>query len=115
MRKIGRTFMSAAMMCFIPSCGYDYDTELVTMRRGESYRGYRLAGVEAEGVRLQRLSPGEAGSTFYSRTGRPHMGGSHSLGNNESVRVVSVDPVLQQAGLEFGWLDGVGPLTMPPF
>ena len=40
------------------------------------------------------------------------MGGSHSLGNDESVRVISVDPAAQQAEFRFGWLDWVGPLTL---
>lgn len=97
------------------SCGYDYDSKEVTLKRGESYRGYRLSKIEADGVRLHRIASGGSGSTFYSREGRPHMRGSHSLGNNESVRVVSVDPAAQRADLEFMWLDWVGPLTMPPF
>lgn len=93
---------------------YDYDHQQVSLSRGEAYRGYELTKVEEDGVRLHSLGSGGTGSTFYSREGRPHMGGSHSLGNNESVRVVSVDPAAQKADLEFMWLDWVGPFTLPP-
>jgi hypothetical protein len=93
---------------------YDYDQQLVSLSRGEAYRGYELTKVEKDGVRLHSLASGGTGSTFYSREGRPHMGGSHSLGNNESVRVVSVDPAAEKADLEFMWLDWVGPFTLPP-
>lgn len=101
--------------CLLVSCGYDYDSKQVTLKRGEGYRGHRLSKVEADGVRLVTLGSEEYGSTFYSRAGRPHMNGFHSLGNNEDMRVVSVDPAAQKADLEFMWLDWVGPLTMPPF
>ena len=103
------------LSCLLISCGYDYDSKQVTLNRGESYRGYRLSKVEDDGVRLVTIGSEEYGSTFYSRTGRPHMNGFHSLGNNEDMRVVSVDPTAQKADLEFMWLDWVGPLTMPPF
>jgi hypothetical protein len=61
------------LMC---SCAYDYDSGEVTLKRGESYRGHGLSGVEADGVRLDGLASGGSGSTFYSREGRPHMGGN---------------------------------------
>jgi len=85
------------------------------LARGESFRGRTLVKVERDGVRLARSANREAGSTFYSVEGRSHMGGSHSLGNNESVRIVSLDPRAQKAELEFSWLESVGRLTMPPF
>jgi len=99
----------------LSSCGYDYDEQQVVLARGESFRGRTLVKVESDGVRLTRSADREAGSRFYSLEGRSHMGGSHSLGNNESVRIVSLDPRAQKAELEFSWLESVGPLTMPPF
>lgn len=110
---------SFAMGVVLPvlSCScdvYDYDYQRVNLGRGEVYRGYELAKVEVDGVRLRRQSSEGIASTFYSTSGRPHMRGSHSLGNNQSVRVLSVDPAAQRADLEFGWLDWVGPLTLPP-
>jgi hypothetical protein len=100
---------------FFSSCDvYDYEYKQVSLSRGDAYRGYELTRVQADGVRLRRQSSGSSNSTFYSTVGRPHMGGSHSLGNNESVRVVSVDPAAQAAELKFGWLDWVGPFTLSP-
>ncbi len=116
-RRRGSTLLvGAALSMLTSSCEvYHYDDEEVTLRRGEVYRGYELSQVAADGVSLRRQSSGPTASTFYSTTGRPHMKGSHPLGNNESVRVISVDPAAQRAELEFGWLDRVAPVAMPPF
>ena len=105
-----------ATVATLSSCGYDYDSESVTLGRGDSHRGYKLSRVQDDGVQLQRSTgDGLSDPRFYSLVGRPHMRGSHSLGNNEHMRILSVDPFGQKAELEFTWLDWVGPLTMPPF
>jgi hypothetical protein len=105
----------AILTLILSSCDvYDYDYKQVSLSRGDAYRGYELTRVQADGVRLRRQSSGNNASAFYSTVGRSHMGGSHSLGNNESVRVISLDPAAQQAELRFGWLDWVGPFTLPP-
>jgi hypothetical protein len=107
---------TAIQATILSSCEvYDYDSKKVTLGRGEAYRGYELSKVEADGVRLRRQSSDSTASTFFSTAGRSHMGGSHSLGNNLSLRVISVDPPAQEADLEFTWLDWVAPWTMPPF
>ncbi|MCW1926304.1 hypothetical protein OKA05_27365 [Luteolibacter arcticus] len=116
MKRFGSAVVMLAWAGGLGSCGTDYDRERVTLVRGEAHRGYKLTKVERDGVRLARVSTEERdGSTFYSVAGRSHMGGSHSLGNNEHLKILAVDPGAQRAELEFSWLDWVGPLTMPPF
>lgn len=115
MKRLRSALLLPVLAAGLSSCWHDYDTERFDVKRGEYVRGYRVENVKRDGVSLSRVHQKRKYTTFYSKEGRPHMGGSHSLGNNESMKVLWTDPAAHRAGLEFSWLDSVGPLTMPPF
>jgi hypothetical protein len=51
----------------------------------------------------------------YKRMNPDRASGGHSLGNNQHLYIISLDPEKQSALLKFSWLDSVGILTIPPF
>ncbi len=111
---------SALCVTFIPSCGYDYDSKKVKIHRGENFhsglnRHYTLKKISSESITIRGVGKDSSYNRKLSTAGRFGKGEPFNLGNNESLQILSVDPVSQSADLQLMWLDSVGFLTMPPF
>lgn len=117
--KLWSVFVPALSFGMI-SCGYDYDSETITLREGQvlltHHNGrYRLDRVESESITLSDKDRRIRQGWTLSANGRWGGGEPHSLGNNESLKILKTDPDTKTADLELIWLDKVGLLTMPPF
>jgi hypothetical protein len=119
-RSKRRSVLVLALSCGLTSCGYDYDSEEITLQEGQilstHHNGrYRLDRVESESITLSDADRSIGQGWKLSTMGRWGGGEPHALGNNESLKILNVDPDSKIAELELRWLDWVGPLTMPPF
>lgn len=79
---------------------------------------YKVKSVTADAIIISDVTSSEASfreDWKLSASGRWGGGEPHSLGNNESLKIISIDSIDKTARIELMWLDWVGPLTMPPF
>jgi hypothetical protein len=85
-----------------------------TERNGD----FKVNSVAADAIFISEIAPSEGSfrqNWKLPASGRWRRGEPHSLGNNESLKIISIDSNEKTAALELMWLDWVGPLTMPPF
>lgn len=112
-------FLTALMT----SCGAHYASRQMTVSKGsvistEHNGDYKVNSVTADAIVISDITPSEGSfrqNWKLSASGRWGRGEPHSLGNNESLEIISIDSNEKTAALELRWLDWVGPLTMPPF
>lgn len=111
------------LCALITSCGTHYASKQLTVSKGsvistEHNGDYKVNSVTADAIVISEVTPSE-GSFRHNwklpAAGRWGREEPHSLGNNESLKIISIDPNDKTAALELMWLDWVGPLTMPPF
>ncbi|YCM44545.1 hypothetical protein V2O64_00740 [Verrucomicrobiaceae bacterium 227] len=104
----------------LPSCGVDYDSKKIEVHRGGIFqtglnRHYTLEEVSRKSITIRGIGKDSGYDWELSTAGRFGKGEPYNLGNNESLQILSVDPVKKSADLQLIWLDSVGFLTMPPF
>lgn len=109
-----------ALAAGLASCGYDYDSERITLQEGQvlttHHNGrYRLDTVSDDSITLSDTDRTIRQGWTLSADGRWGGDEPHSLGNNESLKILETDSQSKTATIELMWLDWVGPLTMPPF
>ncbi len=118
--KIIHFFILSALLT---SCGYHYASKQLTVAKGsliptEHNGDYKVNRVTSDAIVISGVRPSEGSFRQNWRlpaSGRWGRGEPHSLGNNESLKIISIDSNDKTAELELMWLDWVGPLTMPPF
>lgn len=111
-------FILALPLVFGVSCGYNYQSEQLTVYKGQHFQThhngkYSVVKVSPNSITTRR---GRESTGFtFDKAGRSHMNNSHSLGNNESLRLLETAPEKGEAKIELMWLESTGFLTMPPF
>ena len=104
----------------LPACGINYDSEQIEVPRGgmiqtHNNSAFTLEKVSKESITIRSFGKDLRYNWELSTAGRFGKGEPFNLGNNESLQILSVDPVSESAKLQLIWLDSVGFLTMPPF
>jgi hypothetical protein len=102
------------------SCGCHYKTERHTLREGQPlathHNGtYRLERVTAKSITLSHSDERIRHRMKLDCRGRWGRGEAHSLGNNEDLKILVVEPSAKTVCVELTWRDGCGPLSIPSF
>jgi hypothetical protein len=120
MKKLIGHSIPTILSGLICSCGCDYDSEQLTMWEGSllatHHNGtYRLDLVTANSITLSHSGGRHRQGWRLDSAGSWGSGEPHSLGNNESLNVLSVEPHAKTAIVELMWRDWCGPFSFPSF
>jgi hypothetical protein len=102
------------------SCGCHYKSERFTLREGSylatHHNGtYVIDRVTAKSITISHTAERFGQGWELEASGRWGGGEPHSLGNNESLKILAVEPFADTVSIELIWRDWCGPLSIPSF
>jgi hypothetical protein len=120
MNPLAVRFIPVILSGVLCSCGCHYKSERLTLREGSPlathHNGtYRLDRVTAKSITISHTAGRFRQGWELETSGRWGGGEPHSLGNNESLKILAVEPLADTVSIELIWRDWCGPFSIPSF